>query len=149
MKKYNFTINGNKYNVRILKVEDNISDIEVNGMKFKVELDKKMSAAAPKTPILVRPQQTPSTESEKSTAKFSSPANPKGSGIVKSPLPGVILDVLVKEGDHVKIGQKLILLEAMKMENNINADREGVIKSLNVKQGDSVLEGDILLQIGA
>ncbi len=149
MKKYNFTINGNKYNVKIQNVEDNIADIEVNGMTFKVELEKKMAAASTKTPKLVRLASSPSTESESSTVKTSSPTAPKGTGNVKSPLPGVILNIFVKEGDYVKIGQRLIVLEAMKMENNINADKEGYIKAVKVKQGDPVLEGDILIQIGA
>ena len=70
-------------------------------------------------------------------------------GLIKSPLPGVILGVHVKEGDLVKVGVKLITLEAMKMENNINSDKEGVIKSIKVRQGDSVLEGDVLIEIGA
>jgi biotin carboxyl carrier protein len=67
---------------------------------------------------------------------------------VKSPLPGVILDVHVREGDSVKVGQRLITLEAMKMENNINADKEGRIVSLKVHKGDAVMEGDVLIVIG-
>jgi biotin carboxyl carrier protein len=81
-------------------------------------------------------------------SKTSSPAAPKGTGSIKSPLPGVILDVYVREGDTVKIGQKLIMLEAMKMENNINADKEGRVASIKVSKGDSVMEGDILIVIG-
>ncbi|MCK7524527.1 MAG: biotin/lipoyl-binding protein [Ignavibacteriales bacterium] len=59
------------------------------------------------------------------------------------------MEVHVREGDTVKVGTKLIMLEAMKMENNINADKDGVIKSIKVKTGDSVLEGDVLIEIGA
>lgn len=146
MKSFKFTIQGNKYDVNILNVEDNIADVEVNGTIYKVEVDKKLTTS--KTPKLVRSIAVPSTESTPSQPKTSAPTAPKGTGHIKSPLPGVILDVFVKEGDSVKIGQRLILLEAMKMENNINADKEGIVKSVRVKKGDSVLEGDVLIEIG-
>lgn len=147
MKNFKFTIQGNKYDVSILNVEDNIADVEVNGAVYKVEVDKIISQS--KTPKLVRSVAVPATESDKSQLKTSAPESPKGAGFVKSPLPGVILHVHVKEGDKIKIGTKLITLEAMKMENNINADKEGIIKSVKVKAGDSVLEGEVLIEIGA
>lgn len=146
MKNFKFTIQGNKYDVKILDVDENIAEIEVNGTLYKVEVDKKISPT--KTPRLVRSLAVPSTESVPSQLKTSAPATPKGAGFIKSPLPGVILDVHVREGDKVTAGTKLITLEAMKMENNINADKAGIIKSLKVKKGDSVLEGDILIEIG-
>ncbi len=146
MKSFKFTIQGNKYDVNIVNIEDNIAEIEVNGTVYKVEVDKKITSS--KTPKLVRSVAVPSTETTPSQLKTSSPTAPKGTGYVKSPLPGIILDVLVKESDLVKIGQKLILLEAMKMENNINADKEGKVKAVKVKKGDNVLEGDVLIEIG-
>lgn len=146
MKSFKFTIQGNKYDVNILNVEENIAEVEVNGTAYKVEVDKKITTT--KTPKLVRTVAVPSTETTPSQLKTSAPGSPKGTGYIKSPLPGVILDVYVKEGDTVKIGQKLILLEAMKMENNINADKEGIVKSVKVKKSDSVLEGDVLIEIG-
>jgi biotin carboxyl carrier protein len=66
---------------------------------------------------------------------------------VKSPLPGVILDIKVKEGDTVKRGQTIIILEAMKMENNINANKDGKVAEIKVNKGDSVLEGTDLVII--
>ncbi|WP_337865926.1 biotin/lipoyl-containing protein [Ignavibacterium sp.] len=147
MKNFKFTIQGNQYDVNILNVEDNIAEVDVNGTVYKVEVDKKITST--KTPKLVRTVAVPSTETTPSQLKTSAPSAPKGTGFVKSPLPGVILDVYIKEGDQVKVGQKLILLEAMKMENNINADKEGIVKSVKVKKGDSVLEGDVLVEIGA
>ncbi len=146
MKNFKFTIQGNKYDVNIINVEDNIADIEVNGAVYKVEVDKVISQS--KTPKLVRSVAVPSTDATPSQQKTSSPTTPKGAGFIKSPLPGVILNVHVKEGEQVKVGAKLITLEAMKMENNINADKDGIIKSIKVKQGDSVLEGDVLIEIG-
>lgn len=146
MKNFKFTIQGNKYDVKVLDVEDNIAEIEVNGTVYKVEVDRKIATS--KTPKLVRSVAVPSTESVPSQLKTSAPTAPKGAGFIKSPLPGVILEVHVKEGDVVTPGTKLITLEAMKMENNINADKGGTIKSIKVHKGDSVLEGDILIEIG-
>ncbi len=146
MKKFKFKIHGNKYDVEILNVEDNIAEIDVNGTTYTVEVDKDLKPV--KTPKMVRSMAVPSTETAKTQLKTSSPAAPKGVGTIKSPLPGVILNVLAKEGQPVKIGDRILVLEAMKMENNIEADKEGIIKSIKVKAGDSVLEGDLLVEIG-
>jgi len=146
MKNFKFTINGNQYEVNIIHVEDNIAEMEVNGTPYKVEVEKAL--AQTKTPILVRPASVPSTDSHPSVMKTSSPDSPKGAGHIKSPLPGVILDVFVREGDMVKKGQKLLMLEAMKMENNIDSDKDGKVVSVKVQRGDSIMEGDILITIG-
>lgn len=146
MKKFKFTINGNQYETEILNIEDNIAEIEVNGTVYKVEVDKTMKTT--KTPKLVRQVAVPSTDSHPSVAKTSSPAGPKGAGSIKSPLPGVILEMFVREGDSVKMGQKLLMLEAMKMENNIEADKAGKVVSILKHKGDSVMEGDVLIIIG-
>ena len=66
---------------------------------------------------------------------------------IKSPLPGVILEIKVKEGDTVKRGQTLLVLEAMKMENDIKADRDGKVTAIKVSQGESILEGTDLIII--
>lgn len=146
MKNYKFKIHGNQYEVNIIAVEDNIAELEVNGTHYKVEVDKAIQQT--KTPKLVRPTAIPSTDSHPSVTKTSAPTAPKGAGHIKSPLPGVILDVFVKEGEAVKKGQKIICLEAMKMENNIDSDKDGKIIKINVNKGDSVMEGDILVTIG-
>ena len=146
MKKFTFTINGNQYETEVLSVEENIAEIEVNGTLYKVEVDKSMKTT--KTPKLVRQVAVPSTDIHPSVAKTSSPAGPKGAGSIKSPLPGVILDVFVREGDEVKMGQKLLMLEAMKMENNIEADKAGKVVQILKGKGDSVMEGDVLIIIG-
>ena len=146
MKKFKFTINGNQYETEVLSVEDNIAEIEVNGTLYKVEVDKTMKTT--KTPKLVRQVVVPSTDSHPSVAKTSSPTGPKGVGSIKSPLPGVILEIFVREGDTVKMGQKLLMLEAMKMENNIEADKAGKVVSILKQKGDNVMEGDVLIIIG-
>lgn len=146
MKKYKFTINGNVYNVDIQSIEDNMAEVEVNGTSYNVSVDKSIQSS--KTPRLIRSVSVPSTDSAPSIAKTANPGASKGAGSIKSPLPGVILEIYVKEGETVKMGQKLIMLEAMKMENNINADKEGRVVSLKVNKGDSVMEGDVLIVIG-
>lgn len=145
MKKFNFKINGNDYHVQVKNIEGDTAEIEVNGTTYEVEIEKKL--AQPITPKLVRERAVPSTDVDKSTVKTTKPA-PKAGGGIKSPLPGTILEVFVKVGDKVKMGDKLLLLEAMKMENKIDADKPGTVKELVVKQGDTVMEGDLLLVIG-
>ncbi|MBI5809300.1 MAG: biotin/lipoyl-binding protein [Ignavibacteriales bacterium] len=147
MKKFKMNINGNEYEVNIINVDDNIAEVEVNGEKFNVELEKKVQVS--KTPKLVRSVVSPSTDIDKSTSKTSKPNEAKGVGFIKSPLPGIILSIDVNVGDEVKVGQRLMVLEAMKMENNINADKSGKVVSIKVKTGDSVMEGDLLIEIGA
>ena len=145
MKKFKFKINGNQYNAEVLSVEDNIAEVEINGTKYTVEVDKTMQPV--KTPKLVRSISVPSTDSHPAIAKTASPSAPKGAGTIKSPLPGSILELFVKEGDEVKIGQRLLILEAMKMENNIEADKAGTVVSIAKHKGDSVMEGDVLIVI--
>ena len=146
MKNFKFTINGNIYDAEIIGIEDNIAEVAINGVAYSVEIDRKMQSV--KTPKLVRTMAVPSTDSHPSMTKTASPAAPKGTGNIKSPLPGVILEIYVKEGDAVKIGQKLLILEAMKMENIICADKEGRVALIKTGKGDSVMEGDILIVIG-
>jgi biotin carboxyl carrier protein len=146
MKNFKFTINGNEYDAEIIGIEDSTAEVSVNGITYSVEIDRKLQAT--KTPKLIRTLAVPSTDSHPSVSKTAHPSAPKGTGNIKSPLPGVILEIYVREGDSVKIGQKLLMLEAMKMENIINADKEGRVASIKVGKGDSVMEGDILIVIG-
>mgnify|MGYP003597630545 CR=1 FL=1 len=146
MKNFKFTINGNEYDAEIIGIEENTAEVSVNGVTYSVEIDRKLQTV--KTPKLVRTLAVPSTDSHPSVSKTASPSAPKGTGNIKSPLPGVILEIFVREGDTVKIGQKLLLLEAMKMENIINADKEGRVVSIKAGKGDSVMEGDTLIVIG-
>lgn len=145
MKSIKLTIKGKQYEVDILNIEENSAQVKVNNNVYDVAVDRDFPIT--KTPKLVRTQAVPSTDSVPSMSKTSSPGAPKGSGTVKSPLPGVILNIHVKPGDMVILGQKLITLEAMKMENNINSDKEGKVASIKVKTGDTVMEGDILIVI--
>lgn len=146
MKNFKITLNNNAYDVNILSFENTKVKVEVNGKPYEVGLERPETAE--KTPTLVR-EKSASTggDSSKATALTSSPSEKKGAGVIKAPLPGTIIKVFVKVGDEVKIGTNLLTWEAMKMENNLTSDREGKIKTLKVKPGDNILEGDILIEI--
>ena len=143
MKSFKYTINGNVYKVHINSVVDDIADVEVNGTPYQVKLEK---PAKKQMVTLKRPALAPTTAS--GDPVVTRPAASTTQGAVKTPLPGVILQVKCNVGDTVKRGQTLIILEAMKMENNINADRDGKIIEIKVHKGDSVLEGADLVVIG-
>ena len=143
MKEYKYKINGNLYNVTIGDIEDNIAHVEVNGTHYTVEMEKKPKAAPAPKPV-ARPVAKPAAAP--AAAPVAKPAASAKSG-VKSPLPGVILDIKVNVCDEVKKGQTIIILEAMKMENSINADKDGKVTAINVSKGESVLEGTDLVII--
>ena len=144
MKEYKYKINGNLYNVVIGDIEDNIAHVEVNGTHYTVEMEKKPKAAPAPKPV-ARPAAKPAAAP--AAAPAAKPAAGGAKSGVKSPLPGVILDIKVNVGDAVKKGQTIIILEAMKMENSINADKDGKIAAINVSKGESVLEGTDLVII--
>lgn len=147
MKEYKYKINGNMYNVVIGDIEENIAHVEVNGTHYTVEMEKKPKSAPAPKPV-VRPVAKPAAAAAPAAAApAAKPAAGGAKSGVKSPLPGVILDIKVNVGDAVKKGQTIIILEAMKMENSINADKDGKIAAINVSKGESVLEGTDLVII--
>lgn len=144
MKEYKFKINGNDYNVAINSVEGGLADVTVNGASYKVELE-----SAPASPVAASPAAGAATAPVATPA--AAPVAPKAAGegtAVVSPLPGVIIEVSVKEGQAVKKGQKVAVIEAMKMENEIPAVADGTVTSIKVSKGDSILEGDTIVTIG-
>lgn len=146
MKEYKLKINGNDYNVVINDVQDSVASLEVNGSNFKVEFEKPI--IKPTAIKVVKTATAAPAVTAAAPKPAAAPAPTAGGTTVSSPLPGVILEVSVKEGDTVKTGQKVLVLEAMKMENIIEATADGVIKSIKVNKGDSVLEGAPLVIIG-
>jgi len=133
MKEYKFKINGKDYAVTIGEAEGKMLSVNVNGADYQVELEN-APVAAPAAPAqAVAPA---------AAAAPAAPAAPAGAGEkVNSPLPGVIVEVCVKEGQAVKAGQKVAVLEAMKMENEIPAPKDGTVTAIHVTKGDSILEG--------
>ena len=143
MKNYKLKINGNDYNVDINDIEGQEVKLSVNGTEYVVTVDQEMKQQ-PK-PVSRPAAVTPRAAAPAAAAK---PAAAAAGTKVTTPLPGTILDVFVNVGDAVKAGQTVVLLEAMKMENNIEADAAGTVKEVRVRKGDSVLEGDVLVVIG-
>jgi biotin carboxyl carrier protein len=149
MNEYVLTINQKEYRAEVSEINAEYALIQVNGREFRVDLQQlglgklmpveiKKSEAKAEAPAMVataRPTLEPP------------PAGGDVSNIVKSPLPGLIIDVKVREGEKVKAGQIIVVMEAMKMENQIQATIDGVVKKIFVKKGDNVTEGDTLIEI--
>lgn len=139
MKTFKFTIRGNKYEVEVQSLDDGVAKLEVNGTLYNVELEKQVQSS--KTPVLVRSRVKTPAGSHK--IKKSESQNFK----IVAPLPGNIMQVFVKEGDTVKKDDKLLIYEAMKMENELKSEKDGVISSIKVVPGDSVLQDDLLIEL--
>ena len=159
MKEYKYKINGNEYSVAIIDLEGDKAAVEVNGVSYQVDiLTEGYTAPAPRpaakpaapAPAPAAPAApAPAPQPIAPAAPAAEPAAPAGKGTaVQSPLPGVILDLKVAVGDQVKAGQTVAILEAMKMENNINAECDGVITAIKVAKGDNILEGSDIVIIG-
>ncbi len=146
MKTYKFKINGKDYSVDINGIEGSNASVTVNGVAYNVELENEMPAAVSAAPVNNAPVSAPAA-APAPAAPAPAAANGGAGKVVKSPLPGVIISIDVKEGQAVKKGQKVAVLEAMKMENEIQADVDGTVTAILVSKGDSVLEGADILKI--
>ena len=150
MSQYKFKINGKDFEVTVNSVEGKNASLTVNGVDYNVELesgpDGSLSSSAVSlretTPSVAGPLPLSVPRVAAASEESSRPAQASGAGKkIVSPLPGVIIDVCVKEGDAVKRGQKIAVIEAMKMENDILAESDGTVTAIYVKKTDSVLEG--------
>ena len=140
MKEFKYTIDGKEYNVQIADVEGNIADVTVNGEAFKVEMEQE---AEPEKKKVVLGQ--PAAEADDS--ETTSTANVNTANALKAPLPGVVTEIKVAVGDEVKAGDVVVGLEAMKMANNLEAEKDGKVTAICVKTGESVLEDSPLVVI--
>ena len=155
MKEYKYKVNGVDYTVNINSVEGNMVNVTVNGVSYNIEMEKPVAAPkatpapkaapAPAAAPKAAPAPTPAPAPKAAPAPAAAPAGGKA---LKAPLPGVIKVIKVAVGDQVKEGQVVLILEAMKMENEINAECDGTITAISVNKDDSVLEGTVLLTIG-
>ena len=149
MNKFEYKVQGVDYEVEIEEMEGNIAKVLVNGIPFEVELKQPINPAKAITrPKVVAPVAA-AAPAPAPAARSAAPAAPAGAGAaVKAPLPGTISSINVKVGDKVNVGDTVLVLEAMKMQNNIEAENSGTVTSILVNQGDSVMEGATLLTIG-
>lgn len=142
MKEYKYTIDGNKYEVAINEVNDTTAKVTVNGAEYTVEWEKPVEE---KPIVKVHPVAAkPAAPAAPAAAPAAAPVS---GNAIKTPLPGVIIDVKVNVGDTVKKGDTVVVLEAMKMENNINSDRDGKVTAIQVAKGDTVADGAVLIVI--
>ena len=159
MKTYKYKVQGVDYEVEITDVEGKIARVNVNGIPFEIEMQKPINAAkhpalaATKKSASVAPAAAPAAAAAPATpvAAPAQPAQPAAAGAgtpVKAPLPGTINAINVKVGDKVNVGDVVVVLEAMKMQNNIEAENAGTVTAILVNPGDSVMEGAVMLTIG-
>ena len=160
MKKYQYKVQGVDYEVEITEVEGKIARVNVNGIPFEIEMQKPINAA--KHPVLAATKKSsvsaapaapvaPAAAVQSVAAQTQPTQQPVAAGAgnpIKAPLPGTINAINVKVGDKVNVGDTVIVLEAMKMQNNIEAESAGTVTSILVNQGDTVMEGAVMLTIG-
>ena len=155
MNKYQYKVQGVDYDVEIEEVEGNVAKVVVNGIRFDVELKqpinptstlKKVRVEAPKP--VARPSVAPAAAAAPAPAPAAAAAAAGAGSPIKAPLPGTIIELKVNVGDTVKQGDVVLVLEAMKMQNNIESEYNGTVTSITVKQGETVMEGAVLLTIG-
>ena len=152
--KYQYTVKGVDYEVEIQDIEGNIANVTVNGIPFEVEMKQPVKAGKQKVKLSGEQKASAPTTTPTSTATpaatttaATQPAAAASGKPVVAPLPGTINEIKVKVGDKVNIGDTVVILEAMKMQNNIEAETSGTITSINVNKGDAVMEGDTLVTI--
>lgn len=142
MKEYKYTINGNKYDVEIKDIVENVATVTVNGETYSVEMEKEPEPVKKK--VVVKPVAQPQPAAQTSSA---SSANVNTNNALKAPLPGVIREINVAVGDEVKVGDTVVVLEAMKMANNLEAEKAGKVTAVLVQPGESVMEDTPLVLI--
>jgi glutaconyl-CoA/methylmalonyl-CoA decarboxylase subunit gamma len=141
MKDYKYIINGKEYKVTIGDIEENIANIKVNGEDYKVEMEKEPEPEKKK--VVVRP--VAAAPNATSNAAPATGVKVNTNNAVKAPLPGVVTKVCVAVGQQIKKGETVVVLEAMKMANNLTAEKDGTVSTILVKEGDSVMEGTALV----
>lgn len=149
MKQYKYTINGAQFDVTIDSIVGSKAKVEVNGIPFEVEMQGSSLVEEALPTVSTEAVAAPAAPAAAPAAPAAAAKSGPGAGApVKAPLPGVVTKILVKEGQGVKKGETVLVLEAMKMENNITAEADGTVTGICVSAGDSVMEGTTLITIG-
>ena len=149
MKQYKYKVNGAQYDVTIDSIVGNIAKVEVNGIPFEVEMQGSSLVEEDLPTQVADETAAPAVAAAPAAVEAAPAAGAPGAGVpVKAPLPGVVAKILVSVGQAVKKGETVLVLEAMKMENNITAEADGKITGICVAAGDSVMEGTTLVTIG-
>lgn len=147
MKEFKFKINGNLFEVSVDTIDESLAEVVVNGKTHRVELLNEIKTPKPK-PIVTASNKVKPVEPPASSSKAGSGPRPSGSAKpILSPLPGIILELKINEGDIIKKGDVVLVMEAMKMENNILAEIDGTVSSIKVSKGQAVMQNDVLVEI--
>lgn len=141
MKKFKFTISGKEYEVEVQSFENDKAQVVVNGTSYEVDVEREKEEIKPV--VAPRPAAAPKNDAPKAA-----PSGDVNGVKAVAPLPGTIMQIFVNVGDQVKRGDKILMYEAMKMENNFLAEVDGEIKDIKVRVGDNVLQGAVLVVIG-
>ena len=152
MNKYQYKVQGVDYDVEIEEVEGNVAKVNVNGIRFDVELKQPINPTSTLKKVRIeapKPVARPAIPIASPAVTPAQPAAPAGAGTpIKAPLPGTIIELKVNVGDKVNQGDVVLVLEAMKMQNNIESEVSGTVTSITVKQGETVMEGAVMMTIG-
>ena len=143
MQKLNFNINGKHYEATITEVEHNVAEVELNGKKYTIDVER--SEAVASVPRVAAPAAAP--VAAPAAAPAAAPKAVAGANSITAPLPGSVVSISVKAGDAVKAGQQLAVIEAMKMENEILAPADGTVAAVHVSAGQAVQQGDALIEL--
>ena len=153
--KYKIAVGEKKFEVEIGVIKDGLAQVTVNNQTYEVNIENyaevtgreviKQSRPIP-VPSQAQSPASPDITAPQETAPVSAPS--ADSGAITAPISGRIIEIVVKVGDTVSVGQELLILEAMKMENSINSNISGKILELRVHAGDQVSTGDVLVVVG-
>jgi biotin carboxyl carrier protein len=146
MNKFKITIDGNDFDVTVKLTDHNKANVEVNGLAYEVNYESKNTVAAP-TPVSALPRKSSSAGSAPKVQVASAAPSSSNVASIKAPLPGTIIAINVKVGDTVKRGDTVLVMEAMKMENNIMANKDGVVKAIHVTTGQTVVQDEKLIDL--
>ena len=156
MKKFKFSIDNNPFEVNVTELENGQIDVEVNGSNYIVTIDREgtkaanaPAKAAPKAAPVAAPKAAAPAAAPKAAAPAAAPAPAAGGAVktVKSALPGSVTKLVMEVGQAVKKGDTVMMIEAMKMENEIKAEKDGVIAEIKVAVGQNVMNDEVLLTI--
>jgi biotin carboxyl carrier protein len=145
MPEYRITVNDRTYTVNIGRILDDTVDVTLNGKTYQIKVEAPMRKTS-KTPVINRHRQVHNAAEVPN--RTSPPSMATVPGDVVAPLPGLILKILVKEGDAVNKGQPVAIMEAMKMENEIESPLSGTVGEIHVSEGESILENAVIMKIG-
>ena len=146
MKEYNITINNRSHTVVVKKIQSDLAIVEVNGTEYEVEIEKKIRRHL--EPLDVKPTLQTGSRATATQEQFPAEKLSVSTNQIAAPLPGLIMNVLVKVGEKIKANQVVLKMEAMKMENDVKSDQDGIVEKIHVKPGDSVLENSPLITLG-